>query len=544
MKKLLSLLMMTVFLAGCGQVGADSAPTSATELSAAPEETQLYLVPEGSEDMIESDGRIFYEVFVGAYADSNGDGLGDLKGLQEKLPYIEDLGARGLWLMPIHPSPSYHKYDVTDYQAVDPGYGSLKDLDALIADCHSRDMQVILDLVLNHSSDQHPWFLEACRYLSDLPEGSQPDASACESFSYYHFQREPASGYHAVPGAEGWYYEGRFTHEMPDLNFDSPELLEKLREIMEFWLSRGVDGFRLDAAKEYETGKTDRNIEILRWVTQTARELKPDVILVGEVWDSFHEIGRYYESGLPSIFNYPFGSADGKIVKVLRNAGNPNMVGSYAQALQKADTYYRSQNPDYVDAPFLSNHDVGRIAGFLSRDLQKTKLAGAMNLFMSGRAFLYYGEEIGMVAGAINDPSYRAPMVWQEGAQAVQPPPGCTLPESYPFGSLETQQQDSQSIYGYYRAAAAIRNATPELANGIPQPEETLNQGCISAVRKSWQGKDCILLMNIDDQPASVDLTAYGDWSLWAALAAGEEPVKLEDHTLALPPYGLAIFRR
>ena len=544
MKKLFSLLLTIFLLAGCGQVGADSAPTSALEPSAVPEEKQLYRIPEGSEDMEQSDGRIFYEVFVGAYADSDGDGLGDLKGLQEKLPYLQQLGVGGLWLMPIHPSPSYHKYDVTDYRSIDPGYGTMEDFDAFLSSCHAQDIQVILDLVLNHSSDQHPWFLEACTYLAALPQGAEPDPKACPSVLYYHFQQEPASGFHAVPGAEGWYYEGRFTPQMPDLNFDSPELLEALRDIMDFWLEKGVDGFRLDAAKEYATGKTDRNIEILRWVTETAREINPEVILVGEVWDSFNEIGRYYESGIPSIFDYPFGGSDGKIVKVLRNAGNPAMVSTYAGALQKADDYYRSKNPDYVDAPFLSNHDVGRIAGFLSRNEEKTKLAGAMNLFMSGRVFIYYGEEIGMVAGAIDDPSYRAPMVWQPGPQEVQPPPGCTLPDSYPFGSLQEQQGREDSVYEYYRAAAAIRNAIPELASGSSRPETFLNQGCVSAVRKSWQGRDSILLMNIDDQPAVVDLTSYEDWDLAAALAAGQEPVSMAGSTLVLPPYGLAVLRK
>ena len=539
MKKYFSLLLCVLFLAGCGQVGAVTAPTSVSQ--PLQEETVRYRIPEGDDSL---ENRIYYEVFVRSYCDGDGDGLGDLKGLTQKLPYLEELGVGGIWLMPIHPSPSYHKYDVLDYYAIDPEYGTMADFEEFLTQCHSRDMKVMLDLVLNHTSSDHPWFQEACRYLSHLPQKAEPDDHACPAVEFYHFSREPAGGYHPVPEAEGWYYEGRFTDRMPDLNFDSPALLSELRSIMDFWLKKGVDGFRLDAAKEYESGKTDRNIEILRWVSETAREINPDVVLVGEVWDSFQQIGRYYESGLPSIFNYPFGGSGGKIVKVLRNAGNPAMVSSYAEALQKADSCYRSKNPDYVDAPFLSNHDVGRIAGFVGRNPEKTKLAGAMNLFMTGNVFIYYGEEIGMVAGAIDDPSYRGPMLWQQEGGKIQPPPGCTLPDQYPFGFLQQQRGQPDSIYEYYRAAAAVRNRIPALAEGIPQVEVPLNQGCVSAVRKTAGSQSCIVLMNIDEKPVQLSLADYADWDFSAALAVGETPVTLENGVLNLPAFGTAVLTK
>ena len=545
MKKLLSLILTAFVLAGCGQVGAGTAPTSATEVpTAAPEpRPSLQLIPE-VQSCIMDEYRINYEIFVRSYCDSNGDGIGDFRGVESKLDYLQnELGVGGLWLMPIHPSPSYHKYDVVDYYSVDPEYGTMEDFDSLMEQCTNRGIHVILDLVLNHTSSEHPWFQEAAEYLAGLPKGAKPDPAVCPYVDYYHFTEGDScpTGCHPVPGAEGWYYEGRFSPQMPDLNFDSPEVLEEIRQIMDFWLKKGVYGFRLDAVKEYESGKPDRNIEILHWVRETATQLKPDCYLVAEVWDSFGEIGRYYGSGVPSIFNYPFGNTDGKIVKVLRGAGNPAMVSTYAAALEKADHYYRSYNPDYVDAPFLSNHDVGRIPGFVNRDPNRVKLAGAMNLLMSGSVFLYYGEEIGMVSGAIDDPSYRAPMVWTPGPQAVEPPPGCTLPESYPFGSLQEQREDPDSIFRYYRAAAAVRNALPVLSHGIPTVEEPLNQGCVSAHRKTWEEQSCIVLMNIDENPASVDLSDYRDWNLTAALVTGDIPVELEGESLHLPGWAVAV---
>lgn len=205
---------------------------------------------------------------------------------------------------------------------------------------------------------------------------------------------------------------------------------------MAYWMSKGVSGFRLDAAKEYFSGQQSRNIQVLRFLTETAKSIDPNAYLVAEVWEGFTTIADYYASGIPSIFNFAFGDGSGKIVAVLRAVDNEKTVSSYATAQEKADKAYRANNPDYIDAPFLSNHDTGRIAGFCSRDENKMKLAGAMNLMMSGSAFIYYGEELGM-PGSGNDPSKRAPMLWNEAGNdgTTNPPPECELPEEYPWGA-------------------------------------------------------------------------------------------------------------
>ena len=403
---------------------------------------------------------------------------------------------------------------------------------------------MILDLVLNHTGSEHPWFREAADYLSGLPEGEKPAPEACKYLDYYHFLQAEScpGGYSPVAGTDGWFYESKFSFDMPDLNLDNPDLRNDLADVMKFWLDRGVSGFRLDAAKEYYSGETEKNLEMLSWVQETAKAIKPDCYLVAEVWDSFASIAEYYKSGITGIFDYAFGGSNGKIVKVLRGMGNASVVSTYAAALQKADTAYRNSNPDYIDAPFLSNHDVGRIAGFAGRDPVKTKLAGAMNLLMSGNAFVYYGEEIGMVAGAGNDPSYRAPMYWNDtGEGMTSPAPECVLPEEYPMGSLEQQKLEDDSVYNYYRQVIALRNAVPAIARGIPQAETELNRGCVSAVRKTWQDESCILLMNIDEKPAQVDLSAYPDGHLAAGLSADGNPVTEQNGSLMLPACGVAV---
>jgi len=307
---------------------------------------------------------------------------------------------------------------------------------------------------------------------------------------------------------------------------------------MAFWMDKGVSGFRLDAAKEFFTGNTTKNVEVLSWLQQAVTAIDPKAYLVAEVWDSFANITKYYESGITSIFNYAFGNADGKITAVLRGAGNESVVSSYATALEKADKAYLGANPDYIDAPFLSNHDVGRILGFAQRDEHKVKMAAAMNILMGGSVFIYYGEELGM-AGSGNDPSKRVAMYWND-TDLTQLPPDATAQE-HPFGSLESQRNDDTSIYNYYRQAIAIRRALPVISHGRVTAETRLNTGCVSAVRKTWGEEECIILMNIAPEAAQTDLTDYADWALAASLSADGNAVALEGNTLNLPAYGVAV---
>ena len=533
MKKFLALLLALLMLTGCASAGGETQASASRTEEALAQIAQLGTSPDDNY-------RTWYEIFVYSFCDSDGDGIGDLQGVISKLDYLQELGINGIWFMPIHPSTSYHKYNVSDYYAIDPDYGTLEDFDTLLAECEKRDIHVILDLVVNHTGSEHPWFREATAYLQDLGDG-EPNTEECPYFDYYFFTKEQKTGYTQVEGTD-WYYESQFSPEMPDLNLGSGLVRQEIDAIMRFWMDRGVAGFRLDAAKEFYSGDTKKNVEVLSWIQETAVSIREDAYLVAEVWDSFSTVTDYYESGITSIFDYPFGDASGKISTILRNAGNAAQVSTYATALEKANAAYSGSNPDYIDAPFLSNHDVGRIAGFCGRDEAKTKLAGAMNLFMSGSAFVYYGEEIGMI-GSGNDPSKRAPMYWNAARDSgtTNPPPECELPEEYPFGSLEEQADDDASIYNYYRQAIAIRQAIPAISHGGTTAETALNTGCVSAQRKTWEGESCILLMNIDTESAAVDLTAYADWTMAASLSANGESITLEGASLTLPAYGVAV---
>ena len=539
LRKLLCIVLVVFLLVGCTPTSTSNHEDSMAKLEERiASYAQLGTAPDDNY-------RTWYEVFVYSFCDSNADGIGDLQGLISKLDYLEELGINGIWMMPISPSYSYHKYDVNDYYAIDPQYGTMADFDQLMAECEKRDIKVILDLVVNHCGSGNPWFQEATDYLRNLDPGQEPTAEECKYFDYFTFSTEMKSGYHRVSGTP-YYYEGQFSSSMPDLNWANQDMRADVKDVMQFWLDKGVSGFRVDAAKEFYTGAVGKNVEVMNWLQTTAASIKPDVYMVAEVWEvDYRTLAEYYESGFTSIFNYQYGNYDGMLCKVLNGRGNPGTVSRWAKSLKTVDDAFAASNPNYIDAPFLSNHDVGRIYGFVNGDPMRIKMAGAMNLFMSGAAFIYYGEEIGM-PGSGNDPSKRAPMYWNadrdDGTTTL--PPGCVLPDTgYALGSYEEQKDDAYSVYNYYREAIAIRNGLPVIARGNSVPEDTLNVACVAAVRKTWNDQQCIIIMNIDDDEggAIVDLSSYTDWKLVASLSVSEETVSQEGNSLKLPAYGIAI---
>ena len=232
--------------------------------------TEVPLNIQTEENVIDDKYRNYYEIFVASFCDSDGDGMGDIQGLISKLDYIndgdpttdDDLGYNAIWLMPIHPSASYHKYDVMDYQDIDEAYGTLDDYKQLVEECHKRGIDLIIDLVMNHSSVAHPWFKEAKTYLQNLPEGQQPNAADCKYVDYYTFTTEQVNNKYYPVGSSSYYYDGEFSQMMPDLNLDNPDVRAEFEQIAKFWLDLGTDGFRLDAVKEYYSGDTEHNVDV------------------------------------------------------------------------------------------------------------------------------------------------------------------------------------------------------------------------------------------------------------------------------------------
>ena len=371
-------------------------------------------------NIIDDNYRNFYEIFVYSFYDSNGDGIGDINGVISKLDYINDgndatdsdLGFNGIWLMPVMPSTTYHKYDVTDYYNIDPQYGTLEDFKKLVSECHKRGIHLIIDFVFNHTSSKHPWFIEAVSYLESLKEGEEPDLETCPYVGYYHFTKDyNGSKTYYKAGTSDWYYEGVFWDQMPDLALENENVRKEIENMAKFWIDLGVDGFRLDAAKEYYSGEKERNIEVLKWFTDYVKSVKEDAYIVAEVWEEEAAIAAYYESGIPSLFNFPLSQHNGLITSAARKLG-ASSGKSFAKTLLSLYEKYSRGNPAYIDAPFISNHDTTRISAQCVNDEDQMKMSAGMLLTMNGSPYVYYGEEIGMNSMGTKDENKRLPMQW------------------------------------------------------------------------------------------------------------------------------------
>ena len=472
----------------------------------------------------------WYEIFVYSYQDSDGDGIGDLKGLQSRLDYVEDMGYTGIWLMPIMPSPSYHKYDVTDYYAIDRQYGTLEDFRELLSDCHNRGIKLIIDMPINHSSSQHPWFVEACEAVKAGQDHSYRD--------YYCFSQKAGQKQVAV-GDSGWYYEEQFSGGgMPDLNLDSEAVRAEIRKIFDFWLNDvGVDGFRLDAVTSYYAADTQRNVAFLAWLKQMTVEVKPGAFLVGEAWTGLTTIAEYYESGLDSFFLFPASQAEGPIAKSILARSKP--ANPYLNAIAQ----YQEALGDVIWAPFLGNHDTGRAVGSLQarQAPQRAKFAEGLLNMMGGATFTYYGEEIGMV-GSGDDPNKRLAMYWND-SDMTQQPPGVTKLE-YAYPCVDDQLADENSLLNYCKKLNHLKLQVPAIARGR---NETLhNDGTVAVMKREWMGERCWIVINFSGKTAQEYELAQGGLSLAGVLDATEERTQVtvlqEKVHMTLAPYGIAVF--
>jgi glycosidase len=415
---------------------------------------------------ISDNNRVFYEIFVGSFSDSDGDGVGDLRGVINRMDYLNDgdpqsglsLGIEGIWLTPIFASPSYHKYDVTDFYTIDPAFGTLEDLKELISLCHERDVKLILDLPINHTGIQNRWFRNFLNaHLMHNPENIYYD------FYTWLTPGEPIpSGRHfaVVPGQD-LLYEANFSDSMPELNFDNPLVRQTVLDVAKHYLALGVDGFRFDAAKYIYFGDHSRSAAFWDWYLDELKQGKPDLYAVAEVWDGDGVIDRYLP--IMNCFHFSFSQVSGLIAETAK-AGN---VNQYTAAVQKYLEHLRALNPDAQGVLFVSNHDMDRAAGYLTAASGQMKMAANLYLLSPGSPFIYYGEEIGLRGsrgGANTDANRRLAMVWGDG-DPIQDPEGATYAKQTPY-SVKDLFRMGDSLYSYYKRLLMIRKANPEIARG------------------------------------------------------------------------------
>lgn len=514
---------------GCGSRDTAPAPSPSPALTAAeptaaePSTPAPTVQPLLSEAIPDDNCRNWYEIFVYSFEDSNGDGIGDLAGVTRRLPYIRDLGFTGIWLMPIMPSPSYHKYDVTDYCAIDPAYGTLEDFSALLAAAHALGIRVIVDLPVNHTSSAHPWFTAA---LAD------PDSPYR---AYYNFADAYQSGY---ASQNGLYYEARFVSSMPDLNLDSEAVRAEICDILRFWLTLGVDGFRLDAVTSYDTASQKNSIAFCTFLNEQAKAIRPDCFLVGEAWSDLSVIAAYYASGVDSFFCFPLATATGSLAKILTDA-KPNRGQRYQNLTAMLEEYYGT---DALMAPFVGNHDTDRITSAVGvRDLPRLKALWGMLALMRGGVFVYYGDEIGMI-GTGDDPNKRIGMLFSTEEHTTVCPPG-TTGVKYLLPGAEAQLADAASLLQYVRHAMNLRNAIPAIARGV----STVLPGsdpAVAVIRRISGETAVTLVLNLsaDHKSLAFDPNEAGCHTLLGALdASGTGAIVYRDGLLTLGPWDMAV---
>lgn len=528
-------LLLVLVLAGCAAAPAE------VPVSTEPPETTAPVVPDETDDNY----RVFYEIFVGSFADANGDGKGDLAGILQRLDYLNDgnvlsdtsLGVQGLWLTPIFASPSYHKYDVTDYYRIDTDFGSMDDLKALLDACHERNVKVILDLVLNHTAKNHTWF----QTFRDAHANGDTENPYYDYYTWYTEETLPAGvTCQPIPGAQGEYYECNFSPDMPELNYDNEAVREEMLKVAQFYLDMGVDGFRFDAVKYIYYGQTARCVEFWQWYTDALREINPEVYLVGECWSGESEILSYYPA--MNCFNFGAAQAEGVIASAAKDQDINRFTNYMVSFLNKV----QSANSQGMMISFLSNHDMDRSAGYLMLANHFPQMAANLYLLCSGSPFLYYGEEIGMkgVRGSDNtDANRRLAMLWGDDCAPRNPEGSTYAPSKQTNGTVASQLENEGSLLRYYCRLISIRNRYEEIPRGSYKAVDLGSPKC-GGFQVSYEGSTLYILHNIStDLPFTVDLRET-DLSCGELLEViGMSEATLEGTVLTVGPQTSVILR-
>ena len=443
--------------------------------------------------------RVFYEIFVRSFKDSDGDGIGDLQGLIQQLDYLNDdddrtkpdLAITGLWLMPVTEAASYHGYDTLDYRQIEQDYGSLDDFRQLIDAAHQRGIAVLIDLVINHSSDQHPWFVAS--------------AQGNPEYDDWYVWADQDPGYRGPDGQVVWherggrYYYGVFWGGMPDLNYANPAVSEEMIDVARFWLDEvGADGFRIDAVKHLiEDGREQENTPAtLDWIEtyqDALHEFAPDSLLVGEVWSTSYASADYVGNGIDLVFEFDLATG------MLHAARQRNADGVRSLQNRALDLY-----PPGQYATFLTNHDQTRVMTELRENVDAARVAASALLTGPGVPFIYYGEEIGMT-GTKRPGDYliRTPMQWD----ATPATAGFTTGEPWHLVNVDLaevnvalQQDDPDSLLSHYRTLIQLRNEHAALQRGAYIPIDTGSRRVYAFLRQNAD-ETLLVLINFDDDP-------------------------------------------
>jgi alpha-glucosidase len=510
---------------------------------------------------------VIYEIYPRSFQDSNGDGIGDLNGITSRLDYLQALGIDAIWLTPIYPSPQVDfGYDISDYDNIDPQYGTLADFDGLVAEAKKRDIGIIMDLVLNHTSDEHPWFKESASSRTN----SKSDWYVWHDPKMVNGHREPPNNWLSVFGHSAWqwdparqqYYYHRFYIQQPDLNWNNPDVRKAMYDVERFWIQHGVAGFRLDAItslfedptfsdenyvlgpdgkpkinafgdKMVDTLKTDNLPEVhdvLRELRQVADQTQGrKVVLIGETYlRSVDDLRKMYgphndELDLPMDMEVGFPPYGVTL----------SDVNHFRQRINEAETEIGGEQPLFV----FDNHDNPRWDRWVTSDHKDDvgRVIATMLFASRDTAMMYYGDEIGMVTTPptrkedVKDPigitgwpkqkgrdGERTPMQWNDGPDAGFSLSGVKtwlpIPPSYTTINVTVEEQEPNSMLHWYQLIIALKKQDSALRDGAETMLNTGDDHVLSWLRKSDSGEAVVVACNFSDQPQTVsfDLSGQG----------------------------------
>ncbi len=530
---------------------------------------------------------IIYQLHVKSFFDANGDGIGDFAGLHEKLDHIASLGANAIWLLPFFPSPRRDDgYDIADYGNVSPDYGTMEEFRGFVDAAHQRGIRVIIELVINHTSDQHPWFQRARQAPAGSPERdfyvwSDTDQKFPETRIIFLDTEKSNWTWDPVAGA---YYWHRFYSHQPDLNFDNPQVLEELLEVMRFWADTGIDGFRLDAIPYLieREGTNNENLpethDILKKIRAALDESHPGKMLLAEANQWPEDTSEYFGEGdeCNMAFHFPL---------------MPRMYMAIAKEDRFPITDIMRQTPEIPDncqwAIFLRNHDeltlemvtdeerdylwntyaadrrarinLGirrRLAPLMERDRRRIELMNALLLSMPGTPVLYYGDEIGMGDNIYlgDRDGVRTPMQWspdRNGGFSKSDPARLVLPPvmdplyGYEAVNVEAQGADAHSLLNWTRRMLALRNRHPAFGRGSLRFLTPGNRKIMAYLRE-YDGETILCVANLSRLPQAVelDLSKFeGSIPIELTGMSPFPPIGQLTYLLTLPPYGFFWFQ-
>lgn len=574
--KLKKALSVAVAAALSGAFALSGLACGGDETWSMPKNTEKYDIPQDYY-------RTYYEVFVRSFADGNGDGIGDIKGLINNLDYLndgddstmDDLGINGIWMMPINSSPSYHKYDVTDYYNIDDEYGTLDDFDELVKECNKRNIWLQMDLVLNHTSNQHEWFKAA---VTAARAGANPATdSRLTRYEIVKSEIKPTGNWYSIGGAPGYWYLANFDSGMPDVNLANTEVREEIKKIVDFWLERGIHSFRLDAvpwAFANDVMYNEENGEFWTWFNDYCNKKGEDVYgkdgdgiarycyNVGEVFGNNNSIPDFFGTGM-SNFNYAMGGGP--------NAGfidaTVGWVGykgsSVVRQLVNIQQTVRQKDENAILSNFLSNHDNDRSSGYFDGNPVKIKKAAGLYLLAPGNPYIYYGEEIG-AEGSGRDENKRLAFNWGDD-RTVMSPQNQNYAYEQALGTWKDQTNNADSILTYYRYAIQLRNRFPEIARGTINGYAVNVGGALSEMTKlntdnyvslnalnesiaaytlTWNDRQVLIVHNIGESEVTVDVSEYPNCAVVGSLAANGGGVSLDGNSLKLSAGTVAVLKR